>query len=186
LSPKTCENCVGNNMITNKIIHIIIAITSLIVIPVQMITTFVLGLFISIPFVGFLLLLPISLIWVVLFWGPLLGLSYVYERIAILRPFISIIGIPLAVVGDTYVALMPSMGEMDSRYAKMIICQTFPYTWRFNQFEKNKLNIGKDDVLTKILREVSRAKPLGKYLDSLRADVYERPDYMNGKYELDW
>ena len=58
-------------MITNKIIHIIISITGFIVIPVQMITTFVLGLFISIPFVGFLLLLPISLIWVVLFLGPL-------------------------------------------------------------------------------------------------------------------
>jgi hypothetical protein len=173
-------------MIINKIISIIISITAILVIPVQIITTFVLGLLVSIPFVGFLLLLPISLVWVVLFWGPLLGLSYVYEIIALIRPVIAIIGIPLSVVGNTYVALMPSMGEMDSRYAKMVICQTFPYTWRFNQYENNKLNIGKDDVLTKILREVSRAKPLSKYLDGLRADVYERPDYMNGKYELDW
>jgi hypothetical protein len=92
----------------------------------------------------------------------------------------------LAVIGDTYVALMPSMSEMDSRYEKLILCQTFPYTWRFLQFQNNKLNIGKSDVLTRILREVSRAKPLDKYLDGLRADVYSRPDYMNGKYELDW
>lgn len=171
-------------MITNKIISIIIAITGFIVIPVQMITTFVLGIIVSLTF-G-LLLIPISLIWVVLFLGPILGLSYIYEKVAILRPFISIIGIPLAVIGDTYVALMPSMGEMDGRYAKMVICQTFPYTWRFNQFQNNKLNIGKDDVLVKILREVSKAEPLGKYLDSLRAEVYERPDYLNGKYKLDW
>jgi hypothetical protein len=163
-------------MITNKIIHIIIAITGFIIIPVQMVTTFVLGILVSLTF-G-LLLIPISLIWTVLFLGPLLGLFYVYERIAILRPFISIIGIPLAVIGDTYVAIMPSMGEMDSRYEKLILCQTFPYTWRFLQFQNNKLNIGKNDVLTKILREVSRAKPLDKYLDSLRADVYSRPDYM--------
>ena len=122
----------------------------------------------------------------VLFLGPLLGLSYVYERVAITRPFISIIGIPLAVLGDTYVALLPSMGEMDSRYVKMIICQTFPYTRRFYQFQNNKLNIGKYDVLAKILREVSKAKSLDKYLDTLRADVYSRPDYVNGKHELDW
>ncbi|MBI3616962.1 MAG: hypothetical protein HY210_01935 [Candidatus Omnitrophica bacterium] len=135
-------------MITNKIIHIIIAITGFIVIPVQMITTFVLGILVSLTF-G-LLFLPISFIWTVLFLGPLLGLSYVYERIAILRPFISIIGIPLAALGDTYVALMPSMGEMDSRFTKLIICQTFPYTWKFLQFQNNKLNIGKNDVLTKM------------------------------------
>ena len=171
-------------MITNKIIRIIIAITGFIVVPIQMVTTFVLGFLVSITF-G-LLLIPISFIWTVLFLSPLFGLSYIYERIVILRPFISIIGIPFAVIGNTYIALMPSMGEMDSRYAKMVICQTFPYTWRFYQFENDKLNIGKNDVLAKILRKVSRAKSLDKYLDTLRADIYSRPDYMNGKYELDW
>lgn len=167
-------------MITNKIIHIIIAITGLIVIPIQIITTFVLGLLVSLTF-G-LLLIPFSIIWIVLFLGPLFGLSYVYERLAITRPFISIIGIPLAVIANTYVALLPSMGEMDSRYAKMILCQTFPYTWRFNRFENNKLNIGENDVLIKILREVSRAKPLDKYLNGLRSDVYSREYYTNGKF----
>lgn len=171
-------------MITNKIISIIISITAFIVIPVQIITTFVLGILVSLTF-G-LLLIPISFIWTVLFLGPLLNLSYIYERMPILRPFISIIGIPLAVFGNAYVALMPSMGEKDSRYAKMIICQTFPYAWRFNQFQNNKLNIGKDDVLTKILQEVSRAEPLNKYLNSLRTEVYSRKDYLSGKYKLDW
>ena len=167
-------------MFTNKIIHIIIVITSFIVVPVQIVTTFVLGLLVSLTF-G-LLLIPISLLWIVLFLGSLLGLSYVYERIVILRPFISIIGIPLAVIGDTYVALMPSMGEMDSRYQKLILCQTFPYTWKFIQFQNNKLNIGENDVLIKILREVSKAKPLDKYLNGLRADVYSREYYTNGKF----
>ena len=171
-------------MLTNKIIHIIIAVTGFIVIPIQAITTFVFGILVSLTF-G-LLLIPIGLIWTILFLGPLLGLSYIYERLAILRPFISIIGIPFAVIGDTYVALMPSMGEKDSRYQKLILCQTFPYTWKFVQFQRNKLNIGKNDILSKILREVSRVEPLDKYLDTLRADVYSRPDYINGKHELDW
>ena len=171
-------------MITNKIISIIISITAFIVIPVQMITTFVLGILVTLTFS--LLLIPFTIIWVVLFFGPLLGLSYVYERVAITRPIIAIIGIPLAVLGDTYVALLPSMGEMDSRYEKMICCQTFPYTWRFIQFQNNKLNIGEDDVLTKILRGVSTNKVFDKYLDGLRADVYSRSDYLNGKYKMDW
>ena len=175
------EDC---NMITNKIISIIISIAALIVIPVQMITTFVLGIFVSLTF-G-LLLIPFSIIWVVLFLGPLLGLSYVYEHVVITRAFIAIIGSPLAVLGDTYVAFLPSMGEMDSRYGKMICCQTFPYTWRFIQFQNNKLNIGKDDVLTKILRGVSTNKVFDKYLNGLRADVYSRSDYLNGKYKMDW
>lgn len=171
-------------MITNKIISIIIAITAFIVVPVQMITTFVLGILVSLTFD--LLLMPISLIWIVLFLGPLLGLSYVYERIAILRPFISIIGIPLAVIANIYVALMPSMGEKNSRYAKMVYCQTFPYTWKFNQFQNNKLNIGKNDILAKILQEVSKTKPLNKHLDGLRIEVHSRSDYRSGRYKLDW
>jgi hypothetical protein len=172
-------------MITNKLIHIIIAITTLIVIPVQLITTFVLGLLVNLTF-G-LMLIPFSVIWIVLFLGPLLGLSYVYEKVAITRPFISVIGIPLAVIGHIYVALLPSMGQIDSRCAKMVICQTFPYTWRFLQFRNNKLNIGKNDVLAKILREVSSAMPLDTYLDNLRADVISRKDYVSGKYdELGW
>lgn len=171
-------------MITNKIIHILISITAIVVIPVQIITTFVLGLIVSITF-G-LLLIPISAIWMVLFLYPLLGLSYVYEKVVFLRPFIAIVGIPLAVLGDTYVSLMPSMGEKESRYEKLILCQTFPYSWRYTQFKERKLNIGEKDLLSKILKEVSRAKPLSDYLDGLRADVYSRPEYINKKYRLDW
>lgn len=171
-------------MITNKIIHALIVFSSVIVIPMQLLTTFILGLLVSLTF-G-LLLIPISFLWTVIFLGPLLGLSYIYERVVILRPFIAIVGIPLAVIADTYVALMPSMGEMESRYDKLILCQTFPYTWKFLQFQKGKINIGKEDVLTKILQQVSTAKPLKNHLDGLRADVYSRPDYMNGKYKLDW
>ncbi|MFA6597938.1 MAG: hypothetical protein WCS69_09465 [Ignavibacteriaceae bacterium] len=157
-------------MITNKIISAVIGITGFIVVPIQIITTFVLGLLVKLTF-G-LLLIPFSIIWIVLFLGPLLGLSFVYERIAILRPFVAIIGIPLAVVGDTYVALLPSMGEMNSRYSKMIYCQTFPYTWRYLQFSNNKLNLEQDDILDKIFQEVSSSKSLGEFLENIKQQNY--------------
>jgi len=171
-------------MITNKIIQIIISITAIVVIPVQVITTFVLGLLVRLTF-G-LLLVPLSVLWIILFYYPLLGLSYIYEKISFLRPIIAVIGIPLAVIGDTYVALIPSMGEIESRYEKMILCQTFPYTWKFTQFQKNKLNIGKDDILSKILKKITKVKAISKYLDTLRIDVCSRSDYINGKHTLDW
>lgn len=171
-------------MITNRIILLLISITSIIVIPIQLVSTFVLGILVSLTF-G-LLLIPISLTWIIFFFAPLLGLSYVFERVTIARPFISIIGIPLAVIGDAYVAIMPSMGELESRFSKMIICQTFPYTWRFIQLQKGKNVIEQNDVLTRILSAVSGAKPLGKYLDNLRADVISRPYYMNKNNQLDW
>ena len=171
-------------MLTNKIISIIISITAILIIPIQIITTFVLGLLVTLTF-G-LLLVPISLIWTALFLTPLLGLSKVYERIPILRFPISIIGISIAVLGNIYTAIMPSMGEVESRYVKMVICQTFPYSWRFMQLQEGKDVIEQNDILTKILLEVSTAKPLGKYLDNLRADVVSRPYYMNKNYQLDW
>lgn len=171
-------------MITNKIILIFISITGVIVIPIQITTTFVLGILVTLTF-G-LLLIPISFIWVVLFFGPLLGLSYVYERIAILKPILSAVGIPLAVLGNIYVALMPSMGEWESRFEKMIICQTFPYTWRYMRLKRGNNVIENNDVLTKILREVSKAKPLSKNLDNLRVDVLSRPYYVHKNYQLDW
>lgn len=171
-------------MITNKIISILIVLTSVVVIPVQIVSTFVLGLLVTISF-G-LLLLPISLIWSVLFLGPLLGLSYVFERVVIIRPFISAIGIPLAVLGNAYISIMPSMGEWKSRFEKMVICQTFPYTYRYFQIQSRKLDMGKNDVLVGIFREVSKNKPLNKYLNNLRADVVSRPSAIKSNYELDW
>ena len=155
-------------MITNKIILIIISITAIIVIPVQLVTTLVLGILFSITF-G-LLLIPFSIIWIVLFYGPLIGLSYLYERVKLLRPFIVIIGIPIAVIGDTYVALIPSMGEMESRFSKMIICQSFPYSWRFVQFLYKGRKEYLDDNLTSVLISISEAKDLGKYIKSIMAE----------------
>ncbi len=136
---QTKENiCYLNNsaMLANKILHVILTPLSFIVVPVQAVTTFVLGILMLLTFD--LLLLPLDLIWIVFFLGPLLGLSSINERLPISRPLISLVGIPLAVVGNIYVALIPSKSEMDSRWAKMLCCQTFPYTREFYRFYTKK------------------------------------------------
>jgi hypothetical protein len=126
-------------MTTNRIIEILTGILALITIPITLISTFVLGLIVNLTF-G-LLLIPISLIWTVLFLGPLLGLSYIYEKVSFLRIPISIIGIPIAVSGYIFSALMPSMGETESRVSKLLLCHCFPYTWHFYQLTRVSLNL---------------------------------------------
>jgi hypothetical protein len=149
-------------MITNKIIDILLTITAWAVVPLQLITTFVLGILVNLTF-G-LLLWPFSLVWMVLFLGPLIGVSYVWERVPFTRLFVSMLGIPLAVIGDIYVSLIPSMGEMDSRIVKMLYCQTFPYTWRFHQFHNRQLNIDSDDGLIIIFQRISKDIAIRQYL----------------------
>lgn len=121
-------------MITNRILEVLIGIISFITIPIQIVSTFLLGLLVTATFS--LVLIPISLIWIVLFLGPLLGLSYVYEKVRFLRIPVSIIGIPIALLGYEFSALMPSMGETDSRVSKLLLCHCFPYTWHFLHYSK--------------------------------------------------
>jgi len=151
-------------MITNKIIDILLTITAWAVVPLQLITTFVLGILVNLTF-G-LLLWPFSLVWMVLFLGPLIGVSYVWERVPFTRLFVSMLGIPLAVIGDIYVSLIPSMGETDSRIVKMLYCQTFPYTWRFHQLHihSQQLNIDSDDDLITIFKRISKDFAIREYV----------------------
>jgi hypothetical protein len=81
-----------------------------------------------------LLLIPIDLVWTVFFLGPLVGLSWLWGKTPLLRAPVAVLGIPLALLGDTYACLMPSMGEMESRAQKILMCQTWPFTvqcWAF-------------------------------------------------------
>ena len=96
-------------MIANRILDVLISILAFVVIPIQFVTTLVLGLAVSLTF-G-LLLLPISLLWMLLYF-PMLGLSRVCNRVSGLRELIGILFIPWVLVADVFVALMPSMGEL--------------------------------------------------------------------------
>lgn len=125
-------------MIANKILYVLISVLAFFVIPIQLVTTLVLGIAVTLTF-G-LLLFPITLIWM-LFYGPLLGLSWVCNKIPVLRDFIGIAFIPWAVVADTFVCLMPAMGELESRALKMMMCQSWPFTWEFSQFVSGRLDL---------------------------------------------
>jgi hypothetical protein len=80
---------------------------------------------VSITF-GFFLV-PINLIWAWLFLGPLFALSWLWDRVPLLRGPAAILGIPTAVVADAYAVMMPSMSER-SRVIRLLVCQTWPFS----------------------------------------------------------
>ncbi|MEM3502945.1 MAG: hypothetical protein QXJ62_03140 [Nitrososphaeria archaeon] len=126
-------------MLTNKILRVILDLLSFIVIPVQFVTRFVLGLLNLLTFDLFSVI--VSIIWTVIFLGPLLGLSYLYEKLPISRFLVSIVGIPWTAIADTFIVLMPTMGEIESRWSKMLLCETFPYS-----YEMFRVQLGKQEL----------------------------------------
>jgi len=158
-------------MLTNNIIRIVGGLLSIFLIPIIPISTFVLGLLVSLTF-GLLLLL-ISLVWSFLFYFPLLGLSFTYENFTILRPIIGVIGIPIAIIGEIFVSLMPSMGENDSKMAKLLSATSFPFTYSISVFNNpNKLHYlmkkeGHYKMLLEILYKEKSGNPLmTAYIDN--------------------
>jgi hypothetical protein len=127
-------------MIANKILTVLSAPVALVTLPLQFVTTLIGGILVAITF-G-LLLIPISAIWIVLFYGPLLGLSWVWEKVEplpVLPLLVAIVGVPLAILGSEYVALMPSMGEIESRTEKLRLCWTWPFTLEYMGFQRGEL-----------------------------------------------
>ncbi len=161
-------------MIANRILDVILTMLAWVVLPVQFVTTLLLGILVSITF-G-LLLLPISFIWMILFF-PLLGASWLGSKMNILRNLIGIIGIPLAVVSNVYACLMPSMGEYESRAAKLMITESWPFTWEFWLFQTGSLDIESinNTPLGEILNKVSRRDQL-KQLTIDRLSQHEQLD----------
>jgi hypothetical protein len=148
-------------VIANRILSVILTVLAFAVIPIQVVTTLLLGLLVSIPLLGLLLLLCINLVWTILL-APMLGLSRLCHRIEPLRIPISLFGIPLAIMADTYVCLMPSMGEFESRAAKLMLAESWPYSWDFWQFQCGRLDLDSPDgeQLREVLARVSHRDPL--------------------------
>jgi len=150
-----------------RILTVALMLIAWLVIPIQFVTTFVLGFLVRVTF-G-LLLFPMSLIWIVAFLGPLLGLSWVWEKAPFLRIPLAIIGIPLAFLGNIYATLMPSMGELDSRVSKLLLSESWPYTFDCLRTLKNEAlpeSPGAEN-LSVILSEVSQSPPYLQYLEQL-------------------
>lgn len=112
-------------MRANRILNIITGLLALPTLPIGLVTSNVGGCLVALTF-G-LLLIPITIIWQFFVW-PLLGLSWAWDKVPLLRIPLAIVGIPLAAMGTTYVALMPSMGDLGERLNKFLICETWPFS----------------------------------------------------------
>lgn len=154
-------------MWANKTIDGIITILAWIVLPLQIISTFVLGILVNLTF-G-LLLFPMSLIWTVLFLGPLLGLSWLWRKLPFLRIPLAIIGIPIAILGSVYTAMMPSMGEIESRVIKLLLCETWPFSLECSAFLSGKrpFRNGEYSSFEQVLLRLARKDPaIHQYLSN--------------------
>jgi hypothetical protein len=152
-------------MIANRILNFILRILSIIIFPFWIVIPLVLGLAVSLSF-G-LLILPISFIWMILLL-PMVTLSWISNKVPSIRNVIGIVFIPWAIVADTFVLLMPSMGEIESRALKLMLCASWPYTWEFWQFSSNKLDleaISPEAIsLKEVINRISSRNPLMKHV----------------------
>jgi len=107
------------------ILHFLFGLLFAPLVLVQGISTFVLGCLVSITF-G-LLLFPFGIIWWP-FLGFLLASSWLWGNIRISRPLLLLPGVFVAELASAYVALIPSMGEWQSRGVKLAICESWPHS----------------------------------------------------------
>jgi len=107
------------------ILHLLFGLPFAPLLLVQGISTFVLGCLVSITF-G-LLLFPMSMIWWP-FLGFLLASSWLWYHIRFSRIILLLPGVFVAEFASAYVALIPSMGEWDSRGVKLAICESWPHS----------------------------------------------------------
>lgn len=91
-----------------------------------------------------ILLLPLSLVWLP-FLGFLLGTSWLWLKVPVLRPFLIIPGALLGVVGATFVAFVPDMGERFQKQLKGVCCDSWPYSWLIYRLSKELYTIDDAD-----------------------------------------
>lgn len=150
-------------MWANKIVNSLIEAMALVVVPIQVVATIPLGCLVLVT-LG-LYLFPVDVIWMTLFLGPLIGLSWTWDKVPLLRIPAAILGIPAAVLGDAYTAIMPSIGE-ESRITRTLICRTWPFSLQFMAFKSIKTAPTSD--LEQVLSRLASANPeISTYLRNL-------------------
>jgi len=117
---------------SHSVVRALLIIPFIVLIPP---VTFILGLLVSLSF-G-LLLIPFSLLWI-LFFGLLLGSSWLWVNIPITRPILLPFGVVLATIADWYVSLIPDMGEKYQKVLKMAYCDSWPYSYLIFQVQRSQ------------------------------------------------
>jgi hypothetical protein len=146
-------------MFACRILSLLITVTSPILIPIQLATTGLGGCLVAVTF-G-LALLPMTAIWLAMM-GLLLGSSWLWKVAAragalglIIQIPLALIGVPLAFLSSTFAALMPSMGEMESRVAKLQMAGVWPFSihlWMIVKGAEEELDPSEIDQLARALR----------------------------------
>ena len=115
-------------MLANRILNfLLIPIGFLLLIP-EIVTTFCLSflLLLFIPPIFLIYAFIMTLIWFP-FLGFIVGTSWLYKKVPILGFPLSLIGIPIAIIIDIFLQLMPNPDKKD-KYNKAIICKSFPFS----------------------------------------------------------
>lgn len=120
-------------MFANRILLGLSGIVCLVGLPLQLVTTLVLGILARLTF-G-LILIPFSLVWMILL-GWLLATSWAWEKIPLVRPILALVGIPSAAIAVSYASFLPEMGEWDSRVVKQRLCWVWPFTLDYLRYER--------------------------------------------------
>jgi hypothetical protein len=101
----------------------------LVLFPVNLILvppfTFVLGILTMITF-G-LLLMILSLVWFI-FFGFIIGSSWLWIKAPLARPILFLPGVLIVLVSDIYVSLIPDMGEKYQKLIKLALCDSWPFS----------------------------------------------------------
>lgn len=124
--------------LSNRVLLAICGITVPLILPLQTVSTLVLGL--AAMLTCGLLLIPISLVWLACLL-PMLGVTWLCDQRPILREIVGFAGLPLILLVHLFVCLMPSMGELENRAVKLMLCYSWPLTWavwRYFQGDSNR------------------------------------------------
>jgi len=117
----------------HPIIQTVLNFLSIPIILVQIVSTFVLGILHTLTF-G-LALLPLYALWF-LFLGGVVGSSWLWIKVPVMRPILLVPGILWATVSKWFAACMPEMGEWESRATKQAVCESWPHSYHIMRMPK--------------------------------------------------
>jgi len=113
-------------MWTNTILKVLLAVFRFILLPVELVTTFVIGLTFFIPFWTLVYLFLMNIIWFP-FSLYIMSTSWLYQKVFILRPILAIISIPLLIVLDSFLGIMANPDKAD-KYNEATIIDSWPFS----------------------------------------------------------
>ncbi len=116
------------------------------------------------------LLLALSIVWIVVFLGPLLALSWLWLRLPLLRVPLAVVGLPFAVLGYALVFVVPETPEdVDAKLSKLLLAIMWPYSavmWEWDMSGRVASPAWGREFGAVLWREVRGVAPWRSYIES--------------------